>query len=150
MFGLTTLEGYLAATLAIVVGFLGYTMYERHAGAVQCVAAEKKVEASQQKSDSTNAQNAVRTFSQDIEGLDLEPTPHPLWVCSAPSGVSPRPASTRAEPKPTAVLAANPKLPAADSPRDIGGSVQDIAFSGMLCSSDATELWELAVKESSK
>lgn len=152
MFGLTTLETRLGIACAVMVGILGYTLYERHEGAVQCVNKETKAENSQESLDAHSEATAINTFKQDL--ADIPPavsSASHLWVCDAPRVVPSRPAPGRTQSVTPAVVKTDSGLQTGVEPRiDIGAVVQDITLSGMLCSADAQQLWSLAVKESTK
>lgn len=149
MFGLTALETKLGILAAVLVGVLGYTLYERHAGAVQCVAQETKAETVQENLDAHSAATAINTFKQDI--ADIPPavsSASHIWMCDAPRIVPSRPASAGVKPLTPAVLKTDFGLQTGvESRADIGTIVQDIALSGLLCTADAAELWKLAQAE---
>ena len=135
--------------LTLLVGILGYNHHERKEGATVCVQQQSKAASAELSKDAGNVKNVLTDFSGDLTAIPITASHTPVLMCDASSRVRKISAPAGAKPIAEPLIKTDSGLQAGVEPRiDIGPIVQDLALSGMLCSADATELWNLAVKES--
>lgn len=145
---------YALALVVIAAGLL----YERSHGEHLEDAKQTQVETIQQTKDSTNAQNAVDTFTHFTEHLEgsapgsgSAPAATAMRVCIASRSVSSRSPASGTQPSAPAVSRTGGSVQTGtESSVDIGTSVQDITLSCMLGIADANQLWQLAMKQAGK
>lgn len=152
MFGLTALETRLIAYAFILVGIAGYTAYERYQGAASCVAHDNSAELAQAQKERQDAHTTIATLQQQLAALpDTVPDAAPLRMCNAPARVPSGAATARVEPQSLPDYRSDPRMQTGNKPgSDIGGAVQDITLASVLCTTNAQDLWQLAIKESTR
>lgn len=133
----------------VVVGILGYNHHERSEGATVCVQQQSNAASTEVKQDAIKNENASADFSGDLAAIPIAASHVPVLMCDASSSVRPITPTRQTQSVAPAIVKTDSGLQAGIESRvDVGPIVQDLALSGMLCSADATELWDLAVKES--
>jgi hypothetical protein len=150
MFGLTALETRLSLYALLLVVVVGFLLYERHEGAASVVAKDRTAEIAQQRADSADAQHTLVDLHTQLSTLpSVVPDAVPMRVCFTPSSLSPRPTTRRVESVALPIGSSHPSVQAGtQSGSDIGPIVQDLTLAGVLAATDAYDLWQLAVKES--
>jgi hypothetical protein len=140
------------AALVVVVGVLGYNHHERKLGATICVQQQSKAASTEVQKDKSDAKKAVVDFNADISAIPIAASHTPaMLMCDAPSSVRKVAAPAGAKPIAQPNIKTDSGLQTGIEPRvDIGSVVQDLALSGLLCTADAEQLWQLAIKESQK
>lgn len=152
MFGLTALETRLIAYAFILVGVAGYTAYERHQGAASCAAHDNSAELDQAHKDIQDAHTTIATLQQQLAALpDTVPDAAPLRMCNAPARVPSGAATARVESQSLPDYRSDPGMQTGNQqPTDIGPAVQDITLASVLCTTNAQDLWQLMLKESTR
>jgi hypothetical protein len=141
--------GALSALL-ILVGILGFIHHERSAGAAICVQQQSNAATAETKKESSDVESVLKDFSGDLSAIPVTAGRTPVFMCDAPGSVRKVSSSTGAKPIAQSDIKTDSRLQTGVEPRvDIGPVVQDLALSGLLCSADAQQLWNLAVKDSS-
>lgn len=137
------------ATVAVMVGVFGFIRHERSQGAAVCIQQQTSAEDTQSKKDSVSVNNSIADFHKELAGIPAAVGADvPMRVCITPSHVSQRPAPGSSKPATPAVVDSGSRVQTGiESGNDIGPAVQDITLSSMLCSADALQLWNLAIKE---
>jgi hypothetical protein len=139
------------SALVVVVGILGYNHHERKIGATVCVQQDHSAEIAQAKKETVDANQTIEDLRAQLVSITAAvPAAVPMRLCNA----APRSLPSRSTARSTESVA----LPhsAIDSGvqagtvagADIGAGVQDITLGCMLLSAEGTQLWNLAVKES--
>lgn len=140
------------STLAVVVGILGFIRHERTQGAAVCIQQQSTAAATQNEKDASDVKDVLHDFSGDLSAITIAASHTPaMFMCDTPSSVPQRLAPSRAKPiqAPSAGISDPGVQARVEQRRDIGPAVQDIALECVLGITNAAELWNLAVKESS-
>jgi hypothetical protein len=137
------------STIIVLVGILGFIHHERREGATVCVQQQTNAATAETKKDTADVQSTLKDFSGDLSAIPVTASRTPMLMCDAPSSVRKVSATGHAQPTALPIVKTDSGLQTGVEPRvDIGPIVQDLALSGMLCTADAQQLWNLAVKES--
>jgi hypothetical protein len=139
------------AFLTLLAGVLGFIHHERKQGATVCVQQDQSAALAQSKKETADALSVVTTLDAQLAAIASTPTVDaPMRMCNVKTGsVSPRPTTRSVKPAAIPHISTSTSVQAGVEPGvDIGPSVQDITLSCMLGIADATDLWNLAVKES--
>lgn len=139
------------ASVTLLVGILGYNHHERAQGAAVCVRQDESAALAQSKKETANAVSIITTLDAQVAALSAAASaPAPMRVCNVAShSVSPGAATRSAQPAALPHSSNDSGVQTGtQSGVDIGPIVQDITLGCVLGITDATDLWNLAVKES--
>jgi hypothetical protein len=139
------------SSIIVLVGILGFIHHERFEGATVCVQQQSKAAAAETQKDTIANESVIKDFSGDLASIPITASHTPMLMCSSPGSVRQVAAATGVKPATVSNSTNDSGVRTGTKPVaavDIGPAVQDITFGCVLGITDATELWQLATKES--